>query len=264
MMGEMKITYVGGPTALLEIGDVRLLSDPTFDAAGTEYQLDAYTLKKTQSPALKPDALGLVDAVLLSHDHHFDNLDHSGRRYVESAQRVFTTPLGAHRLSGGCVGLEIWESVDVATASGRILRITGTPARHGPANADRGPVTGFMLAFSDNPENSIYVSGDTVWFDGIAEVAKRFEPMIAVLFMGAARIPAVGPAHLTMTAEEGIYAARAFANAIILPLHFEGWEHLSESRQDIERAFGAVRLEQRLRWPMPGVPTDLVRPAEAA
>lgn len=45
--------------------------------------------------------------------------------------------------------------------------------------------------------------------------------------------------------------ARAFSNATIVPLHFEGWEHFSEGREDIVRAFAAPRVERRLFWPIP-------------
>lgn len=47
----------------------------------------------------------------------------------------------------------------------------------------------------------------------------------------------VGPFHLTMTAEEAVKAARVFADAQIVPIHYEGWAHFSEGRKEIERAF---------------------------
>ena len=118
--------------------------------------------------------------------------------------------------------------------------MTATPARHGPADGDRGPVIGFVLAFADHPQRAIYISGDTVWYEGVADVARRFSVRLSLLFMGAARVAAVGPAHLTLTASEAVEAARAFAEAPIVPLHFEGWAHFSESRQEIEQAFEAA------------------------
>jgi hypothetical protein len=39
--------------------------------------------------------------------------------------------------------------------------------------------------------------------------------------------------------------------ALIVPLHFEGWEHLSESRIEMKRAIATADLERRLRWPDP-------------
>jgi L-ascorbate metabolism protein UlaG (beta-lactamase superfamily) len=70
------MTLIGGPTALIEIGGLRFLTDPTFDAPG-EYQLPHVTLQKLSGPALTADQVGNVDVVLLSHDQHSDNLNNS-------------------------------------------------------------------------------------------------------------------------------------------------------------------------------------------
>jgi L-ascorbate metabolism protein UlaG (beta-lactamase superfamily) len=113
-------------------------------------------------------------------------------------------------------------------------------------------VTGFVLSFKDAGNTAAYISGDTVWYEGLEEVSRRFEITTAVLFMGAARVSAVGSAHLTMTAEEGIRAANAFPKAAVVPLHFAGWEHFSESRDDIQRAFTAAGLQDRLLFPDSG------------
>jgi L-ascorbate metabolism protein UlaG (beta-lactamase superfamily) len=246
-------TYIGGPTALFKWDGLRLLTDPTFDPAGTDYTLNLYTLKKREGPAVPPEKLGRIDAVLLSHDHHFDNLDRAGRAVLAGANKVITTAVGAERLGGQTIGLAPWQSVEIPGRDGRTLRITGTPARHGPVGGDRGPVVGFVLNFTDARHDCLYISGDTVWFEGIEEVARRFKVTTAVLFMGAAVVPRVGPAHLTMTAEEGIFAARVFGNARIVPLHCSGWAHLTESRADVQRVFAAARLQARLCWLEPGV-----------
>jgi L-ascorbate metabolism protein UlaG (beta-lactamase superfamily) len=248
----LRVTYIGGPTALLDFDGLRLLTDPTFDPAGTTYPTPVYTLRKTAGPAVLPAELEPVDAVLLSHDHHFDNLDHSGRGVVSRAPKVLTTPAGAARLGGTAVGLAPWQTIDLATPSQRAVRVTATPARHGPAEADRGPVTGFVLTSRDHAGHGVYVSGDTVWYEGTAEVARRFPIRVALLFMGAARVREVGSHHLTFTAAEGVKAARAFPDATIVPLHFEGWAHFSETGADIEATFERAHLRHRLELLAPG------------
>jgi L-ascorbate metabolism protein UlaG (beta-lactamase superfamily) len=255
----LRLTYIGGPTALLEIGGVRLLTDPTFDPAGSEYPTPVYTLRKTQGPAVPLDALGRIDAVLLSHDHHFDNLDRVGRTALERADRVITTRAGAERLGVPALGLAPWETVDLAAPNAGGLRVTATPARHGPADGDRGPVIGFVLTATHVPSVVVYASGDTVWYEGVAQVAERFHVDVALLFMGAARVREVGPANLTFTGTEGVEAARALSHATIVPLHYEGWQHFSEGRADIDRAFAAAGLAERLRWPEPGRSATLSR-----
>jgi L-ascorbate metabolism protein UlaG (beta-lactamase superfamily) len=247
----VRVTYIGGPTALLEWRGVRFLTDPTFDPAGEEYQTAAYTLRKTQAPALTFEALGTIDAVLLSHDHHFDNLDRAGRTGLSQAHRVFTTAAGAERLGGNAVSMNPWDVRELTAPDGRTLRVTATPARHGPKDGDRGPVIGFVLTAPGEP-GAIYVTGDTVWYEGVEEVATRFDVRVAILFAGAAKVRAAGLLPLTFTAEEAVAAARSMANAAIVPVHFEGWEHFSESRADLDRAFRAAGLASRLHWPIAG------------
>jgi L-ascorbate metabolism protein UlaG (beta-lactamase superfamily) len=252
----IKITYIGGPTALLEVGGLRLLTDPTFDPAGGEYTTGPVTLRKIAGPAIAAESLNF-DIVLLSHDHHADNLDHLGRASLSRAKKVLTTHAGAERLGGNAVGLAPWESVEIPAPDDRVLRVTGTPARHGPEGGDRGPVTGFFLQLADAPDSAAYVSGDTVWYESLTEIHRHARIQRAVLFMGAARVPEVGPAHLTMSAADGVAFARAFPDATIIPLHFEGWRHFSESRPQITAAFAEAGLESRLRWPEAGRAIDI-------
>jgi L-ascorbate metabolism protein UlaG (beta-lactamase superfamily) len=252
-----RITYIGGPTALLELGGLRLLTDPTFDPSGSEYTSTTSTLRKRQSPAIGADDIPALDVVLLSHDHHSDNLDRAGRALLARATTVLTTQDGAGRLGGNAKGLAPWQSIQMPTRDGRTLTVTATPARHGAAGHDRGPVIGFALQLSDDPARAIYVSGDTVWFEGVEEVARRFAVRTAILFMGAAHVSVAGPSPITFTAREGVEVACAMREAAIVPLHFEGWEHFTESRADIERAFVDAEMTNRLLWPVLGQPVSL-------
>lgn len=127
-----------------------------------------------------------------------------------------------------------WQAVEVRADGGRKIEITATRARQGPANGDRGPVIGFVLTLRSEPRENIYVSGYTVWYEGVAEVAKRFPAKAVILFMGAATVKEVGPHHLTMSAEEALHVAEVFPDAPIIPVHCDGWAHFTESRDDIQ------------------------------
>lgn len=249
----LRITYIGGPTALLEYAGLRFLTDPTLDPAGTDYQTPVYTLHKTQAPALTTGQLGKIDAVLLSHDHHFDNLDHAGRAALAGARVVFTTRDGAERLGGNAHGLLAWEKRAFPAPNGETVELTATPARHGPPGGDRGPCIGFVL--SAPGASVVYVTGDTVWYEGVIEVGQRFSVDVAILNAGAAKVEVAGPDPLTFTAADAVLLARAWPKAIVVPLHFEGWAHFSEGAKELRDAFAAAGLESRLRWVPPGVPT---------
>src|SRR6266702_5906607 len=123
----LSITLIGGPTALIEIDGFRLLTDPTFDGPGA-YQLPHVKLEKLTGPALSAKDIGDVDAVLLSHDQHSDNLDNSGRDFLAKGKRVLTTQAGAKRLGVHAEGLAPWASTELAGRNGHSLAITATPA----------------------------------------------------------------------------------------------------------------------------------------
>src|SRR3984957_18912441 len=77
-MMMVSIQLVGGPTAVLDVGGLRLVTDPTFDSPGSYPVPDGPTLTKLAAPALTAAEIGRPDAVLLSHDQHADNLDRAG------------------------------------------------------------------------------------------------------------------------------------------------------------------------------------------
>ena len=110
MKNRLSVTYVGGATAFAwSLADCVGSTDPTFDPGGTEYESGPVTLRKLHSPAVTPERLGAFDYVLLSHDHHSDNLDHAGRDILTKAKNVLTTPEGSQRLGNNSLGLKEWE-----------------------------------------------------------------------------------------------------------------------------------------------------------
>lgn len=240
----IEILYVGGPTAVVEIAGLRLLTDPTLDPPG-EFRSGSVRLEKTEGPALPPEGLGRIDLVLLSHDQHPDNLDAAGRALVARTPTL-TTRAGAERLGAPAVGLDPWQSHDVVAPSGVTLRITATPARHGPAGVEPllGAVVGFVVSTVAPARDLLWVTGDTVWFDGTREVARRFDPEAILLFAGAARTR--GAFHLTMDSNDAVEAAVAFPRAVIVPVHHAGWAHFTESQSDLERTFSTLGLAARL------------------
>jgi L-ascorbate metabolism protein UlaG (beta-lactamase superfamily) len=253
----LKATYIGGPTVLLEVAGLRLLTDPTFDPAGSSAPAGDIVLRKHRGPALDPDALGPIDAVLLSHDHHYDNLDHAGRALLARVPAILTTPSGARRLGPPAIGLAPWASTTLAMPDGGTLHITGTPARHGPAGYESisGEVTGFLLSLAPGRESLAYLTGDTVWYDGVAEVARRSDPALVFAFAGAA-MPR-GTYHVTMSTNDAIETAAAFPGSTIVPLHYEGWDHFTQDAGALAKAFAIVGMADRLRVLEAGVPTPL-------
>lgn len=255
---RVQITHIGGPTALIEIGQFRILTDPTFDAAGNSYPSGKNTLVKTAGPALESSAVGAVDVVLLSHDHHPDNLDLAGRAYLSQAARVLTTPEGAQRLGGTTQGVSMWETVDLTAQDGAHVRVTATPARHGPAELGAvGEVNGWIVEWDGQQRGVLYISGDTVLFEQLEEIIQRYRIGIALLHFGATQVEAHGPVLLTFDGIEGASFAKTLGEATIIPIHYEGWAHFSEGRDEIEQAFSAAGLAEHLHFLPVGQPVSM-------
>src|SRR5262249_39593019 len=120
------ITLIGGPTALIEVGGLRRLTHPALVGPCRD-PLPPVQLAKTSSPAIPAEQIGHVDAVLLSHDQHSDNLDRSGRAFLAKAGRVFTTKAGADRLGGHAEGLAPWDRAELTKVGLGSVEITATP-----------------------------------------------------------------------------------------------------------------------------------------
>jgi L-ascorbate metabolism protein UlaG (beta-lactamase superfamily) len=247
---SLTVFAVGGPTAVLEFAGLRFLTDPSFDPPGETPN----GLRKTAASVAGPDDVEPIDIVLLSHDHHDDNLDVSGRAFLPRAGRTLTTTAGAERLDGNATGLEPWESLEIERPRGRALTITAVPAQHGPDGSDHimGPVIGFVLTAPDVP--TLYVSGDNASVDVVRTIADRAGPIeLAVLFTGGVSVPhRFDGAYLTLSADRAVQAARVLGARAIVPLHFDGWAHFTQGAGDLRAAFDAAGLGDRLVVPEPG------------
>ncbi len=122
-----------------------------------------------------------------------------------------------------------------------------------------GDVIGLVVTPKDADGHSIYISGDTVWFDGVADVARRFKAGVVLPFAGAAQTR--GPFHLTMDTNDTIETARAFPDAVIVPVHHDGWKHFRQDGNDLKVSFDTLGFGDRLKLLEPGVATDIAMPA---
>jgi L-ascorbate metabolism protein UlaG (beta-lactamase superfamily) len=240
---------VGGPTAVLDLGGLRIVSDPTFDGPGEHGYLT-----KTAGPAVSDDELGPVDLVLVSHDNHPDNLDDRGRLFALAAPLVLTTRSGAGRLGSPAVGLAPWTSQVVGRPDGGSLTVTAVPAVHGPEDGERDAdgfvnceVVGFVLAGQDLP--TVYVSGDNASIRTVAEIAQRMSGIDAVvLHAGAARVQSkFRNRALSLDGVRAAAAAAILGPITVIPAHYDGWAHFSEGRPELVRAFDDAGLSAQLR-----------------
>jgi len=258
----MKVTFTQVDTACLviNINGFVIVTDPAFDEGPQEYQ-GPRILHKTGSPKLKPQDIGPVDLVLLSHDQHKDNLDNAGREFIKTVKQVISTPGAVERLQQqNITGLHEWESTTIETDKVPGLRITATPCQHAPTQEltkVSGHVIGFMVEWEGQQKGALYISGDTVFFEGIGEIARRFTVNTAILHVGKAGFPEINYMPLTFTTDMAIQTAQLLNVQKFIPTHFEGWKHFNEQPEFLHDKIVHSAIKDKLLWLQPGVPSSI-------
>jgi L-ascorbate metabolism protein UlaG (beta-lactamase superfamily) len=250
---DVRVTHIGGPTTLVEVDGWRILTDPTFDPPGKRYAFALGTSsRKLVGPAIAREALGTVDVVLLTHDHHADNLDDAGRALLADVPTVVTTTSGARRLGGGTRGLAPWATTRLDGHGRPTLDVTATPCRHGPplSHPVVGDVIGFSLRWEGQAGGELWFTGDTVLYPRLREVGERLDVGTAVVHLGGVRFGLTGPLRYTMTGRDVATLCDWVRPGTILPVHYEGWSHFHDDRAAVERAIAAAPepVRSRVRW----------------
>jgi L-ascorbate metabolism protein UlaG (beta-lactamase superfamily) len=139
------------------------------------------------------------------------------------------------------------------------VKVTATPAQHGAliTRPMAGATIGFVLEWEGQQDGALYITGDTIYYRGIDDVAERFHIGVGIFHLGRAGFSITGPLRYTMDASDGVKAACALRPQTIIPIHYEGWKHFNQGRAASEQAFAAAGLAERVRWLTLGQPTDI-------
>ncbi|WP_281322987.1 MBL fold metallo-hydrolase [Flavobacterium aestivum] len=264
---KVTITHIDTACVLININGFKILTDPTLD--NKDGFLPQYVSKplafskKYCDPALSKDEIGKVDLVLLSHDHHSDNLDKKGRAFIKTVNTVLSTKDAVKRLKNdNTIGLDNWEEYSVGTEKVPQLKITAIPAQH--TNIKRldkvmGKVIGFTIEWEGQKNGCIYISGDTVLFEGIYELKKRKKVDIAILHLGAGAFPYLKKnLRVTMNGEEAIKTAKLLNPKSVIPIHYEGWWHFKQSAKSLKSEIEKSEDKDKFLWLTSGIETTLV------
>ncbi|WP_262700268.1 MULTISPECIES: MBL fold metallo-hydrolase [Streptomyces] len=234
--GAAEFLFVGNATLLIRYGTLTLLTDPNFLHRG-QY---AYLGKGLMSRRLTEPALSVseipsdLDAVVLSHLHG-DHWDRVARRRLDRALPIITTPHASRRLQGvhgfsRATGLPTWHDHVLVNDRSQV-RITALPGRHAPGRWQRllPPVMGSLLDFGAPgaaPRLRVYITGDTLMFPGIHEIARRYPDVhLAVVHLGGTRLP--GGLIVTMDALQGAGLVKAVRPERVLPVHYDDYAAFS-------------------------------------
>jgi L-ascorbate metabolism protein UlaG (beta-lactamase superfamily) len=225
---QATVTFVGNATTVLRLGDFTLLTDPAFGPAGSRVYLGygAWTRRLTD-PAMAAVDLTALDAVLLSHLHG-DHFDRAARERLPRSLPIITTPQAERRLRRrrylDVRGLATWERHEWQRGPQR-LRVTAVPGRHGPGPVDAllPDVMGSVVELEEDGRHllRLYVTGDTLCTDRLADIPRRFGEIDAMLIhLGGTRLLGM---LLTMDGRQGVDLTHLIRPGLTVPIHFDDY-----------------------------------------
>ncbi len=240
----MRLRLIRHATVVLSIGGKQILVDPMLDPAG-ERDPVPNTPNQRRNPLVElPEPAEVVvqgiDAVLVTHLHQ-DHLDATAIRLLPKDVPLFCAPGDVDTLSGhGFTGLRAVDGV----ADWEGVPITRTAGVHGVL----GPSPGFVIG-------SVYVAGDTIWYDEVRAAIDTHRPDVIVVNASGARFLDSGP--LVMTTEDVVALARHAPAARVVAVHLEAINHCLETRADLHQRLHEEGLTGQVTVPEDGAVVPL-------
>ena len=244
----LRVTWLGHSTLLIEIGGVRVLTDPVWGPRASPVRFIGP--RRFQPVPVRLESLPPVDVVLISHDH-YDHLDYPTIRRLARRCVPFVTPLGvgAHLESWGVAPgriteLDWWEYHDLP---GSDVRVSAAPAQHfsGRTTGTRNS-TLWSSYVVQSAQHRVFFSGDTGLTPQYARIRAQLGPFDLVMLEVGGWHPAWGDMHLGPG--HALEAVALLGAAAWLPVHWgtfslamHAWDEPAEHLFE-RRAAGGARL----------------------
>jgi L-ascorbate metabolism protein UlaG (beta-lactamase superfamily) len=252
----MKIRHLRNATALMTLGEHRLLIDPMLANAGAFPGFKLFGGGRRPNPlvALPPGASSWLEqatGVLVTHEHP-DHLDTAGLRWIrERGLPVWASPMDAPNLHKKGLDVHVLED----GALGMAVEII--PAQHGRGWLSwlMGPVSGCYLAHPDEP--SVYLTSDSVLSAGVLEAVERLRPDVIIAPAGSANMGAGG--DILFSVDELVTLVRRAPGRVVLN-HLEALDHCPTTRAGLRERMKAEGLIEKVLIPEDGEELHLARP----
>jgi L-ascorbate metabolism protein UlaG (beta-lactamase superfamily) len=250
---EASLTFIGTATVLLRLPGFTVLTDPNFLHRGERAYLGlGLTSKRLTEPALDIDQLPPLDAVVLSH-HHGDHFDRVAARELDEDLPIITEPGSAKKLRrqgfARAVALETWQEQRLVRGDDE-LRITAVPGKHapGPLGLLLPSVMGSVLDLVRSGRHvlRVYITGDTLLHDRLAEIPRRLPGIdLCLIHLGGTKVAGI---LLTMDGGQGVEALQLVRPRRAVPIHFDDYTVFKSPLSDFRAAVDAADLDVEVRY----------------
>lgn len=231
-----KITY-GGKTFLLDPWLVEQYGLGCFDdMPDNPYQPVDFVMAKIPMPLFPlpetvESVLQGVDAYIITHIHP-DHIDINMKTGTYGDLLNHKLPVFVHNQEDACCLRQSgFEDVRIMEAQGikfGDVVLNKTPALHGTIKSS---AQACGILFQAENEKSLYVAGDTIWYEGVRKVLEEYEPEVIMLNACGAELKGFG--RLIMNDEDVDCVHQTLPNAKLLLTHFDNVAHGGITRREM-------------------------------
>ncbi|SFN34055.1 L-ascorbate metabolism protein UlaG, beta-lactamase superfamily [Chryseobacterium oleae] len=241
----MKLELWRNATLLIQIGGKNILIDPMLGAKSSLGKLPM-----TDNELLNPlvdlpfseeelkDKLSKIDAIAVTHLHP-DHWDGKAIELLNKDIPVICPEVIAEQIAQSgfknIISIKdsiIWENINISITQGQ----HGT----GEIGEKMGEVNGFVFK---TEEKTLYIVGDSIWYEGIAAEIDKYRPQHIVVAGGAATFVMGDP--IIMTSRDIIKLCEYIPEATVLVTHLEAVSHCKEDRKFIQDKIIESGLQDR-------------------
>ncbi|WP_299091003.1 MBL fold metallo-hydrolase [uncultured Metabacillus sp.] len=230
----MKITHIRNATIVVEYKGKKFLIDPFLADKGTYPPFPNSVRQDQHNPLVSlptsiDDIIKNVDAVIVTH-LHLDHFDDAAKEVLPKEIKMFVqNDEDAKEVrNAGFLHVEVLQEDTVFEG----IQLVKTKGEHGRGEILKlaGIVCG--VVFKHLNEKTLYVAGDTVWYDGVREEINTHKPEIIVVNGGDNQFLQGG--SLVMGKDDIYEVHKAAPNAKIISVHMEAVNHWTLSREELK------------------------------
>lgn len=230
----MNIQQIRNATIIVEYAGKKFLVDPMLAEKGT-YPPFPNSLRQDQNnplvslPTSIKDIINGIDAVIVTH-LHYDHWDDAAKEAIPKEIKMFVQNEDDAKeiRNAGFQNIEVLQEDTIFEG----IQLIKTKGEHGRGEMVKlaGQVCG--VVFKHSNEKTLYVAGDTVWYEAVREVIKTHKPEIIVVNGGDNQFLQGG--SLVMGKDDIYEVYKATPNAKIISVHMEAVNHWTLSREQLK------------------------------
>jgi L-ascorbate metabolism protein UlaG (beta-lactamase superfamily) len=230
----MNIQQIRNATIVVDYAGKRFLIDPMLAEKGTYPPFPNSPRQEQNNPLIGlptsiDNIIKNIDAVIVTH-LHLDHWDDAAKEAVPKEIKIFAQNEedATEIRNAGFQNVEVLHEDTVFEG----IQLIKTKGEHGRGEILKlaGSVCG--VVFKHSIEKTLYVAGDTVWYDAVQKVIDTHKPEIIVVNAGDNQFFEGG--SLVMGKDDVYEVYKAAPDAKIIAVHMEAVNHWALSREELK------------------------------